>query len=348
MENRNSITITMTTQKLFLSFIFFLFVNLVFSQSKGKLELTLTLRDGNIITGSSQKVGNVTLITPYGKLEIPIKNVSSIIVGIDADKTNTDKIKNLCKQLANSSEEMRKNAFEELIKLPVGAIPIMDEFILSDSYQVTEYNDYTIESALSSLKVSHGINENASSDDIVSIDYLYTIGGRYEFKDIELKTEYGVLTIPKSKIEKIDVMYSSDIDGIRTFKLLASKHISSNNTGGWLKTGINVKTGQMLTISASGEIVFASLSGNKYTPSGKVVGSTIDEGYEDSGYDASSSTYPTYGNVVFKIGETGQVIRAGEKYSGTVKSAGLLYLSIYETVYNAANTGSYTVNVSVK
>jgi len=319
-----------------------------YSQNKGVLELTLTLRDGNVITGTTQKINSVALITPFGKLDIPIKNVSSITIGIDADKTNSDKIKNLCKQLNNTSEEMRGNAFEELIKMPIGAIPVIDEFILSNSYQATDYSDYTVESALSSLKSSHGISENASSDDIISIDYLYTMGGKYEFKDIELKTEYGILTIPKSKIEKIDVMYLNETNGLKSFKLLASKHISSNNSGGWLKTGIMLKAGQIISINASGEITFASLSGNKYKPNGKVVGSTVDEGYDELGYEGASSNYPTYGNVVFKIGETGQVMKAGDKYNGSVKTSGQLYISIYETVYNAANTGSYVVNISVK
>jgi hypothetical protein len=326
----------------------YLFGNYSYSQNKGTLELTLTLRDGNIITGTTQKINSVVLITPYGKLDVPIKNVSSIVIGIDADKTNSEKIKNLCKQLNNSAEEMRKNAFEELVKMPIGAIPVIDEFILSASNQPTDYSDYTIESALSDLKASHGINENASSDDIISIDYLYTIGGKYEFKDIELKTEYGTLTIPKSKIEKIDVMYLSETNGLKTFKLLASKHISSNNSGGWLKTGINIKAGQTLNLSASGEITFASLSGNKYKANGTVVGSATDEEYEDYNYEGSNSNYPTYGNVVFKIGETGQVMKAGDKFNGTVKTSGQLYISIYETVYNATNTGSYVVNISVK
>lgn len=336
-------------KKIIFNSLFLIIANIALSQSKGKLDLTLTLRDGNIITGTTQKINSVLVVTPYGKLDIPIKNVSSITVGIDADKANADKIKNLCKQLANSSEDMRRKAYEELIQMPVGAIPIIDDFMFSAANQPTEYTDYTVESALSSLKASHGINENSSSDDIVSIDYLYTIGGKYEFKDIELKTEYGTLTIPKSKIEKIDVMYSNDLEGQKSFKLLASKHISSNNAGGWLKTNLNVKAGQILNITATGEVTFASLSGNKYKPNGKIVGSnTTEEGYDEYGYDSANSDYPTYGNVVFKIGENGQVMKAGDKYTGSVKNSGQLYISIYETVYNAANTGSYLVNISVK
>ncbi len=317
------------------------------AQGKSKLELTLTLRDGNVITGTNQKISNVVLTTSYGKLDIPIKNISTIQIGIDADKANAEKIKNLCKQLANSSENMRSNAFEELIKMPLGAIPVIDEFMFSAAAPVSEFADYTIESVLSNLKSAHGINENYTADDVVSIDYSYTMGGKYEFKDIELKTEYGTLNIPKSKIEKIDVLYTGDSEGQKTFKLMASKHISSNASGGWLKTGITVKPGQKMQLTATGEVTLASLSNNKYKPNGKVVGASTTE-YDDYGYDDAGGNYPTYGQVVFKIGENGTVTKAGSSYNAPVKSSGALYISIYETVYNAVNSGMYVVNINIK
>ena len=40
----------------------------LFAQSK--TEFTLTLKDGNIVTGTT-KVSNVLLVTDYGKLDIP-------------------------------------------------------------------------------------------------------------------------------------------------------------------------------------------------------------------------------------------------------------------------------------
>jgi hypothetical protein len=145
-------------------------------------------------------------------------------------------------------------------------------------------------------------------------------------------------------------MYQGDSEnGELTFKLLATKHISSNTNGGWFKTGIMVKSGQKLIITASGEVTFASLSGSKYKPDGSIVGSatTGTESYE--GDYNSGSTYPSYGNVVYKIGESStQTLKAGAKFSGNVQSSGMLYISIYETVYNAANTGSYTVKISLK
>lgn len=63
---------------------------------------------------------------------------------------------------------------------------------------------------------------------------------------------------------------------------------------------------------------------------------------------SSTSTDPAYGNVVFKIGENGISTKAGAKFNDKVNESGMLYLSIYETVFNASNTGYYIVKLKLK
>ena len=177
------------------------------------------------------------------------------------------------------------------------------------------------------------------------------MGGSYEFTKIDIKTEYGNLSVPKEKIKSMDISYSEPSNGNEmVLKLMASKHISGNQTGGWLKTGINLKQGQKFTITATGEVTLASLSNQKYKPDGSYI-ATNGTSYPAATTtdDYSSSAYPVYGNVVYKIGETSyDLLRVGSKFTGTAKTSGMLLLSIYETVYNAANTGSYTVKISLK
>jgi len=315
--------------------------------AQNDVELRLTLRDGNVMSGTS-KMNSVSLTTAYGKLEIPIKNVTALDLGISADKSVNDKVTNLVKQLANSSETTRKSAYDELVKMDIKAIPALSEFMYSAKYEPSTYTDYTADAALSELESKFSVEGSLSDKDVVSIDYEYSMGGTYEFSKIDLKTEYGTLSIPKEKIKHIDVLYTGDSgNGEMTFKLMASKHISSNTAGGWFKTGIMLKQGQKLSMTATGEVIFASLSGSKYKPDGTISGSAAAvENYEG---EYSTGTYPTYGNVVYKIGETStQVLKAGAKFNGSAAASGMLYISIYETVYNASNTGSYTVKISVK
>ena len=189
------------------------------------------------------------------------------------------------------------------------------------------------------MKSTYDVEENFSDKDVVSIDFDYNMGGTFNLKSVDLKTEYGDLNVPKDKIKQMEISVYDELAGDKNFKLPANKNISGNTDGGWLNTGIKIKAGHKLNMTASGEVVLQSLSGNKYNPDGAANAA--------SGTDYTS-TYPTYGNLVYKIGDTGETVKAGSKYSGVAKESGTLYLAIYETVYNATNTGSYNVKISIK
>jgi hypothetical protein len=330
-------------KKVFLLLVAVVYAVSVYAQnSKEKIEFKLTMRDGNIMSGVSG-ITSVSLVTDYGKLEIPVKNVTSIEFGIAPDAANKSKIENLLKQLSNSAEDQRKAAYDELEKLDIRAIPVISDFMLSGDYTPSDNTDYTPEILLSEMKAKYNVEEDYSDKDVVTIDYDYKMGGSYALKSINLKTEFGTLDIPKERIKNVEVTYENMDESLKAFKLMASKHISSNQNGGWLNTGISVKSGQKLTITATGEVSLASLSGNKYHPDGST-GTTPATNYEDD-YSTTTSTYPSYGNVVYKIGENGTMMKAGANFNGTVKQSGVVYISIYETVYNASNTGFYTVKV---
>ncbi len=304
-------------------------------------EVTIKLRDGSNVTGITS-LSDINLMTDFGKLIIPVKSVNSIQVGIPADKAVSDKALAYLKQLNNSSDDIKKGAYDELVKLGIKAIPAVANFT-SDPKNQTEYTgDYTPDNALNDIKANSFIDDATTDKDILSIDNQYTMGGTYEFTKLDVKTEYGNLSIPKEKIKTIDISYINENGSNElSFKLNASKNISGNTNGGWLKTGIVLKSGQKFSISATGEVTLASLSNQKYHPNGSA---------DNAGSDyADASTYPTYGNVVYKIGEQSTTaLRAGSKYSGASTSAGVLYLSIYESVFNPANTGSYHVKVILK
>jgi hypothetical protein len=132
--------------------------------------------------------------------------------------------------------------------------------------------------------------------------------------------------------------------GNKTFKLEANKHISANKNEGWLKTGIFLRKGQKFTIESKGEIILASLSNQPHKPDGSFL---PDSGNWTQGNDNDANHSPIYGNVIFKIGEHDNYRKAGTKFQGTAHVSGILYLSIYETVYDNRNKGHYTVIVKI-
>lgn len=337
--------------KLLICSISILLSGLLFSQKP--VDVKLNLRDGSSISGSTV-MSDVNLKTKYGQLVIPIKNISSLEVGLGDDKATADKANVYLKVLnSNSTEELKKAAYSDLVKLGIKAIPAIIAF-QEDSKNMTEeamVSDYSIDQALSELKNTYHVSDATRMEDVVFIEDDLKMSGSYDFVKLDVKTEYGNLSIPKEKIKSIEVLYSMQAEGNEiVLKLMASKHISGNQNGGWLKTGITLKAGQKFSITASGEVTLASLSNQKYKPDGSYVAangtsypSTVSDDY------GTGSTYPTYGNVVYKIGETSyDALRAGAKFSGSAKTSGMLLISIYETVYNASNTGSYTVKISLK
>lgn len=318
--------------------LFSLFFQFAALAQKGEAEIKVFLRDGSVFNGTVKSTP-IEVTTKYGKLQIPFADISEITLGIIPDAKNKTKIEFQLNELQNENETTRQNAYDELIKISINELYIVEEFVYSEKYQPGEIFTFTAESLFSELKQQFNISEGITSSDLISFGEAFQIGGTTTLQNFDLKTTYGALSIPRTKIEKIQVIYvpgESD-NNSRNIILQANKHISGNAAGGWLNTGIQVKKGQKIQISANGQIILASLSNAKYGPNGPV----------STTYNEGVSTYTQYGQLVYKIGDTGTMINAGAKYNGIAQQTGTLFLSIYETVYNQANTGSYTVVLKI-
>jgi hypothetical protein len=316
-------------------------------------EVSLDLLDGNVIKGTTS-LSDIELVTAFGKLQIPISKVSHIEIGIGKDNSVSEKVKSNLKILSTSNvDETRKGAYIELVKQGIKAIPFIQDF-LNDPKNVSSEESYTgeftIDNALSEIQVSSNISGDLPKEDILTIDNIYLMGGNYNFTKLDIKTEYGSLSVPKEKIKTIDISVAMEPgSGEYIFKLNAAKNISGNTNGGWLKTGVILKAGQRFSLQSNGEVTLASLSNSKYKPDGSSKAETATEWTKPYGSEEDGGgSYPSYGQVVYKIGDgANENLKAGAKYSGTAKKSGMLYIAIYETVYNAANKGSYSVKLSL-
>lgn len=315
------------------------------TSSDVKVNLKLTLRNDNVINGTSA-LSVIGLNTKYGNLNIPVQDVNQIELGIIENDSDRSNIENLIALLSETNNKDLKNIYYKIISLGINAIPAIQKIIDSSNYVASIDEEFNAENALAELKQKFSVNDNYTDADVVLLHGDYKVPGVYNFETIELSTEFGTLTIPKSNIVQIEINFQNGASSTKSFKVNAATHISGNATSGWLKTGINLKVGQKFTVSAKGEVVLASLSNSKYKPDGSTaaMGTTSFIG----GNDNDQNAYPIYGNLVYKIGEAGSVLKFGSKYSGTAGVGGMLFLSIYETVYNAANSGSYTVTINCK
>lgn len=301
--------------------------------------LCVKLRNGNVMTGKSA-LGAVSLSTNYGVLNIPVKDLMLLEIGIIASDKTKQKIAAYVDLLQSGNEADCQQTFKSLCNVEMAAIPVLESYLEKDN---CAYPEYGVETAFNFVKSNYGV-EDYISEDIVTLHGDYRFPGILNIETIEIETEFGNLTIPREKVISVEIIPDSNADNsVRNFKLEANQHISANVNGGWLKTNIKLNKGQKFSIESKGEIIMASLSNQAHKPSGAYLppGSAW-----TAGNDHDINALPIFGNLVYRIGEIGAMLKAGTKVSTTANSSGILYLSIYETVFNVANTGHYSVKVS--
>lgn len=313
-----------------------LFAATVISAQNERPVFTLHLWNGDVLSGVAD-LSTLSFKTPYGDLAFPVREVAGINLGLSTFGIDKAQLMALIDQIQTGEAPNANAAFERVIKMEAGALPYIRDYLESPAYHKHEGADISVDLAYEVLLSRHKMNRNFKTKDMLQTIGGSAIEGNYDFESLTIETEYGRLMINRSKISSISVMLKEiDNAGSGTFKLMANQHIAGNANGGWLSTGILVHKDQVFKISASGQVNIASLSNNAYAPDGGVNGSPGQKGSE-----------PTYGSLVFKIGESGTLMKAGDAYMGHANATGIIYLSIMESVYNAANTGSYTVKVAV-
>ncbi len=311
------------------------------SRSNAKVQVSLRLRNGDLISGASNLL-TIQVSTAYGAMALPVENVQEIQLGLNNPSLDRESIEKWAEQMKMPDPETQKTAFDALTTLPAGAIVILQEYMNSEAYVAMNNVEYTIPAAINVLMAKYGIDDKTAMNDIVKYDNDYVIEGTCNLGEkIEVTTAYGLMAIPRNDVVSMLLTPITHESGpsSRQYAVMGNKNISANNEGGFLNTGIVLKPGQTFTINASGKVTLASLSGNVYAADGGINGSPAPD---DGGTNA-----PTYGALVFKIGEGGELVKAGTQYKGKATVGGTLYLAIYETVFNAGNSGSYKVKVRV-
>lgn len=300
-------------------------------------DVTLNFYDGSILYGTA-KLQDIKFKTSFGNLDIPLKEVVQIQFGLEKDESIANDINKSIQILANTNDENTiASAEENISKYGLKAIYYLENYLNKNTATYPE----NLQDVINDILSTNNINDY-SFEDVIILNNGDRISGTIDFKSVEFTNSFLKTKIPTNVIKSMDVLYFDNSSGISQFILKANKHIMANSNGGWLNTGIKVKKGQTLEISARGEIILASLDNKKYTPDGNVVGQ------EPAVGELSDPTYFNYGTLIFKIGSNGKNLKAGTHARYIADESGVLYLTIYETVYSEKNTGNYQVKVSIK
>jgi len=298
-------------------------------------ELSVHLKNDDILTGTTD-ITTIAFKTDFGTLNLPIDAINSIDIGLTDGRFDKGHLLGLLEKLENGNEKEREKSFDEIVRMEEGAIPFIKAYLSASTFSLGS-EDLNIQTLYEVMLAKHKISPNYSLKDILIYNNEFRVEGMFAFDYITLSTDYGNIQIERNDIARLDVkIVTQGIANKNTFKLFANQHISGKKEDGWLNTGILVKKGDQINIRADGQIVLASLSGNIYFPDGGVNGSVGAEGSK-----------PSYGQVVFKIGQNGEELKAGDSYTAFANQTGIIYLAIFESVFNTANSGYYTIDLNV-
>jgi hypothetical protein len=315
---------------------FAFFAQICFAQVAENVELTLHLKNGDKLTGVSE-LREVSFATDFGVLKIPIDQVNSIALGLQDSRFDKSNLLKLLDKVEYGKAGEREKAFDEVVAMEEGAIPFIRAYLNALNSEAISA-DISVQTLYEVMLAKHKTPRNFSLNDVLTYKDKFNVEGAYNFSSLQIDTDFGRLKIDRNSIARIDVkIVTAGIADRNSFKLFANQHISGNKDDGWLNTGILVKKGQTIDLNAAGQIMLASLSGNLYAPDGGINGSA---GPQDNKLN--------YGQVVYKIGQNGDPLKAGDKFSGVAPQTGIIYIAIYESVFNSANSGYYSVNVKVK
>ena len=302
--------------------------------------VTVTMKNNDMVSGKTPMT-KITIKTPYGDLNIPAERITSLKLGIVSDHSKDADVMANLKKLQNATTDAA-SVYNALLDMGPGILSAVKQYTETPEYKISDKEKYTVEDLVDDLYKKADIGYGDPIDDIVTYDGNNTVEGSVVFPDLVLQSNYGTLTIKREMIKNIDIaVIEEGTLGDNTFKLKGNTHVSGNDLGkGWLNTGIKMKAGDKFSITASGKVVLQSLSGGVFGPDGYLSGT------KDAAYSDDMET--KYGSLVYKIGEEGEQHNAGSKFDAIADDDGILYLSIYETVYNKDNTGFYIAKVVKK
>jgi hypothetical protein len=118
---------------------------------------------------------------------------------------------------------------------------------------------------------------------------------------------------------------------------VASRSLSVSGTAAWTDTGIDVATGQQVTITASGTVLHNVAGNDGCDPSGEP---------GTAGHGANVISCPNHASLIGKIGDAGAPFFVGRTYSVPAAAAGRLFLGINDSDLSN-NGGSYAASVAV-
>lgn len=265
----------------------------------------------------------VEIMTKYGKLSIPVDEIRRIDFGFRYPEGAEEKINGLIAQLGDGNYKKREAAMSELLAYRELAYPALKRAAKSSDAETAKRAGELVaklEDKLPPEKLKF-----REFDMVTTVDF--TARGRIEAKTLQGYTPY--FGDVKLQVAEVRSLRSVAFGGETTLQIDATKHL--DQTAAWLDTDIELNGDVPVEIVASGQVSL----------------------YRGGGYECGPKGHPSYSNgmhpsgaLLGRIGTTGEVFLIGDKFNGTPKGSGKLYLRMAHSPWPQQGTGSYKVTIT--
>jgi hypothetical protein len=266
--------------------------------------------------------------TPYGKLNIPTRDIQHIDVGVHLPEGMEAKVAQCIEQLNNDNYKMREAALKQLVTWGPYAYPQLYQATKADEPEVAKRASTAVER----IRAKYPPQRLRTRGHDIIVTPTFTVVGRITTPLLKAKSEnFGELTLELPKVRVIRWMNAAFETQLTVD---AEKYGSLPDT--WYDTGFEVQSGVKLVITATGSINLWPQGGNN----GGYM--TTARGYGNAGGQGGNFRP---GTLLAKIGFDGPVFAVTDNYEGMPTRDGKLYLHIVPSPWNNASAGSYQVKI---
>jgi hypothetical protein len=300
--------------------------------AKSGAEVDIHFLNGTTVRAFVQSE-TVEIVTPYGKLAVPLKEVRAIEFGAHLPAGHAEKIESAVKRLGSGDFKEREKAAAALMELgPHSYAAAVGATRSKDAETSRRAKDVV---AKMQAKFPRKDLKVVVDDRILTP--TFPIVGRIVTSSFKAKAEYfGDLELNIADMRNLrGIGFASlDVD----VSVDASKYGNRNRE--WMATTFEVDGRTAIDITAKGMIDLAPENQGEIMcgPAGYRAG----PGFGKKGFGGMKGVQ---GTLLGRIGETGETFVIGDRFEGTPSQEGKLYLQINPSNYSQAPSGSYDVKI---
>jgi hypothetical protein len=277
------------------------------------------------------------IVTDYGKLSVPPRDIRSIEFGLHPTDEERRKIEQAIGNLGSSAHDERDTAVQDLIALGPLAYLRLQKAVTSTEPEVTR----RAEAALKAIREKYSARLLRTREEDTVRTAKFSIVGRIVTPTFKARADdFGDLELKPGRLLAVRWLSA---DTKKEVVVDAATYGGPGNAK-WLATGIRIEPHVGTRITATGQVDLLPQQGGQRLcgPDGNAGGAMM--GGKARFFNPNNGQQG--GELLGRIGETGPIVFIGSRHTLTAKTGGQLYLMIAQSPWGCPSTGEYRVTVA--